>query len=314
MVIITIISAYFFLLNPVWAKDVVILSQKVGSEINEEENVFYNIFPDVKGFVNAQMLQQSNNRYIFRIVTKRNGEFDEIIKHLNLKEFVTLQNYVNGQPEMTEEAKIAMFEGLDYLKAGKIVNEIPKPQFVKIKYSKSKTMAISIFGKETGHEDLAGKLNSMPKWLRGGTSFTAKSAKRFVKWLTTPTTKGTLIKVEENILHIQTATRMDQINLSDVDAISYRLTIGEYDFIKPYLYGISAFVGMGMAQIYNSQRSDIYNEYGISRKDLNRYTQLSGFVIGLIFSSELFNAISTLLTPSETFILSKDTYERQKQK
>ena len=304
MGIITIISAYFFLLNPVWAKDVVILSQKVGSEINEEENIFYNIFPDVKGFVNAQILQQSNNRYIFRIVTKRNGEFDEIIKHMNLKEFATLQNYVNGQPEMTEEAKIAMFEGLDYLKAGKIVNEIPKPQFVKIKYSKSKTI----------HADLAGKLNSMPKWLRGGTSFTAKSAERFVKWLTTPTTKGTLIKVEENILHIQTATRMDQISLSDVDAISYRLTIGEYDFIKPYLYGISAFVGMGMAQIYNSQRSIIYNEYGIPRKDLNRYTQLSGFVIGLIFSSELFDAISTLLTPSETFILSKDTYERQKQK
>jgi len=302
--IITIISAYFFLLNPVWAKDVVILSQKVGSEINEEENIFYNIFPDVKGFVNAQILQQSNNRYIFRIVTKRNGEFDEIIKHMNLKEFATLQNYVNGQPEMTEEAKIAMFEGLDYLKAGKIVNEIPKPQFVKIKYSKSKTI----------HADLAGKLNSMPKWLRGGTSFTAKSAERFVKWLTTPTTKGTLIKVEENILHIQTATRMDQISLSDVDAISYRLTIGEYDFIKPYLYGISAFVGMGMAQIYNSQRSIIYNEYGIPRKDLNSYTQLSGFVIGLIFSSELFDAISTLLTPSETFILSKDTYERQKQK
>jgi hypothetical protein len=250
------------------------------------------------------LIQQSNNRYIFRIVTKRNGEFDEIIKHMNLKEFATLQNYVNGQPEMTEEAKIAMFEGLDYLKAGKIVNEIPKPQFVKIKYSKSKTI----------HADLAGKLNSMPKWLRGGTSFTAKSAERFVKWLTTPTTKGTLIKVEENILHIQTATRMDQISLSDVDAISYRLTIGEYDFIKPYLYGISAFVGMGMAQIYNSQREDIYNEYDIPRKDLNRYTQLSGFVIGLIFSSELFDAISTLLTPSETFILSKDTYERQKQK
>ena len=304
MGIITIISAYFFLLTPGWANDVVILSQKVGSEINEEENIFYNIFPDVKGFVNAQILQQSNNRYIFRIVTKRNGEFDEIIKHMNLKEFATLQNYVNGQPEMTEEAKIAMFEGLDYLKAGKIVNEIPKPQFVKIKYSKSKTI----------HADLAGKLNSMPKWLRGGTSFTAKSAERFVKWLTTPTTKGTLIKVEENILHIQTATRMDQISLSDVDAISYRLTIGEYDFIKPYLYGISAFVGMGMAQIYNSQRSIIYNEYGIPRKDLNRYTQLSGFVIGLIFSSELFDAISTLLTPSETFILSKDTYERQKQK
>ena len=104
---------------------------------------------------------------------------------------------------------------------------------------------------------------------------------------------------------------MDQISLSDVDAISYRLTIGEYDFIKPYLYGISAFVGMGMAQIYNSQREDIYNEYDIPRKDLNRYTQLSGFVIGLIFSSEVFDAVSTLLTPAETIILSEAEYESQ---
>jgi hypothetical protein len=33
----------------------------------------------------------------------------------------------------------------------------------------------------------------------------------------------------------------------------------------------------------------------------------------LIFSSELFDAISTLLTPSETFILSKETYESHQQ-
>ena len=59
---------------------------------------------------------------------------------------------------------------------------------VKLTFGDSDTRAISITGKETGHADLAAKLNQMPKWARGGTSFTAKSAERFVKWLTTPTT------------------------------------------------------------------------------------------------------------------------------
>jgi hypothetical protein len=53
------------------------------------------------------------------------------------------------------------------------------------------------------------------------------------------------------------------------------------------------------------------NKYGIPRNDINRYTQLFGIVIGLIFSSELFDAVSTLLTPSETIILSEAEYEKK---
>ena len=48
-----------------------------------------------------------------------------------------------------------MYEGMDFLRVEKIINEIPKPQFIKIKHSKNKKL------------------------------------------------KGTLLKVEDNILYIQ---------------------------------------------------------------------------------------------------------------
>ena len=245
--------------------EVIVLSQKVGTEIDVDENLFYRIFPEEKGFVNAQIVQVSNNKFEIRIVKNTNDGPTENIKWISLKEFAALQNYVNGQPDFTAEAKIAMYEGLDYLKAELIVKEIPKPQYVKVKHSSGKKL------------------------------------------------KGTLIKVVENILHVQTPASVETVHLRDVDAISYRMTLGEFDYIKPYLFGLSGVVGLVTAQIYNSQRSPLYNEYGIARTDLSRYTQLSGIVIGLIFSSELFDAISTLLTPSETFILSKETYESHQQ-
>ena len=66
-----------------------------------------------------------------------------------------------------------------------------------------------------------------------------------------------------------------------------------------------------MARVYNSQRPDTYNQYGIPRNDLNAYRQIIGFIFGLIFSSEVFDAVSTLLTPTETIILSEAEYEKQ---
>ena len=66
-----------------------------------------------------------------------------------------------------------------------------------------------------------------------------------------------------------------------------------------------------MASVYNSQRPTTYNDNGIPRNDLNAYRQIFGTVIGLIFSGEVFDAISTLLTPTETIILSEAEYEKE---
>ena len=243
--------------------EVMILSQKVGTEIDEHENRFYRIFPNESGFVNAQILRINESNYRVIIVKRIDGKERRMKRFISQTKFEKLQSLVNSQPEFTKKEKLLMYEGLDFLKAEKIVNEIPKPQYVTLKHSGQRKI------------------------------------------------KGTLFRVEDNLLYVQTHTGIEKVHLSDLDQLSYRVEMGDHGYIRPYLYAFTGLTGLGLAQVYNSQRSILYNEYGIARNDLNRYTQLTGIVIGLIFSSELFDAISTLLTPSETIILSEAEYEKK---
>ncbi len=247
--------------------EIMILSQKVGTEIDMHENRFYRIFPKEKGFINAQIIRINKENFRVVIIKKVRGKERLVKRYISLDDYEKLQHHVDAQPELTEEARIEMYEGMDFLRAEKIVNEIPKPQYVILKHS--------------GQKKWGGRL------------------------------KGSLFYVDENILHIQTPTTIEKVHLSDLDQLFYRPEIGDYEYLRPYLYGITGLTGLALAQIYNSQRATLYNEYGIPRNDLNRYTQLFGIVIGLIFSSELFDAVSTLLTPSETIILSEAEYEKK---
>ena len=84
-----------------------------------------------------------------------------------------MQNAITKLPLFTKKRKIEMYEGMDFLRAEKIINEIPKPQFIVIKHSKNKKL------------------------------------------------KGTLLKVEDNILYIQGPTLVEKVSLSSLDRISY---------------------------------------------------------------------------------------------
>ena len=112
-------------------------------------------------------------------------------------------------------------------------------------------------------------------------------------------------------MFIQTATTIEKIELNKIDRFSYRPSIGNFDYLRPYTFIITGLTGFAMASLYNSQRPVTYNEYGIPRKDLSAYRQIFGTIIGLIFSSEVFDAISTLLTPTDTIILSEAEYEKE---
>ena len=243
--------------------EVVILSQKVGTEIDIHENRFYRIFPKEKGFINAQIIRINKDNFRVVIIKKIRGKERKVKRFISLDDYEKLQLHIDSQPDLTEKEKIEMYEGMDFLRAEKIVNEIPKPQYVVLKHSGQKKL------------------------------------------------KGSLFFVDENMLHIQTPTTIEKVHLSNLDKLSYRPEIGEFEYLRPYLYGITGLTGFALAQIYNTQRATLYNENGIPRNDLNRYTQLFGIVIGLIFSSELFDAVSTLLTPSETIILSEAEYEKK---
>ena len=258
--------------------EVVILNEKVGSEIDIHENRFYRIFPDVDNFLNAQIsklkipsegyLSYDEKRYKIKITIKSpSGKKSTIKRIISQKEFNEMSYHVNEQEIFTEKRKIEMYEGMDYLRSEKIVSSIPKPQFVKLK-----------------HGNKRGVL------------------------------KGTLTMFENNILHIQTPTTIEKISLSDLDFLSYRDTIKIYPRLRFYTYGITSFVGLLSARRFNDQRELLYNKNNIPRKDIFAYTQIMGIVIGLIFSSEVFDAMSTLLTPTKSIILSKSAYEEKNYK
>ena len=243
--------------------EIVILSSNVGTEIDEHENRFYRIFPKEKQIINAQFIRIGKEKYRIDVVKKINGKINKVNRYINQNEFEKLKVHVDNQPVLTKELVTAMYEGMDFLRAEKIVNEIPKPQFVILRHSKNKKLS------------------------------------------------GTLLNVDDNTLYIQTATTIEKIELDKIDRFSYRSSLGNFDYLRPYTFFVTGLTGFAMASLYNAQRPVTYNDYGIPRKDLSAYRQIFGTIIGLIFSSEVFDAISTLLTPTDTIILSEAEYEKQ---
>jgi len=242
---------------------VAIVSEKVGTEIDIHENRFYRVFPNEPGFMSAQIIDLGDGQFRITIVKQIEGMEKRVLRYIDQSEFKKIQNKVEGLPDFTEERKIEMYEGMDFLKVEKIINDIPKPQFIIIKHGDNKIL------------------------------------------------RGTLLKVEDNILHIQGPSKVEKISLSSLDRISYRQSIGKLDKYKNYFFvgtGILGFIG---AYGYNSQRAVIYNDYEIPRNDIVFYRYLNGIILGLIFSSEVFDAISTLLTSSETIILSEAEYNEE---
>ena len=243
--------------------NVAIVSGKVGAEIDIHENRFYRIFPDEKGFISAQIIDTGNGKYRITIEKQIKGQKTTVRRYIDQSQFQRIQDKVDRLPDFTKERKIEMYEGMDFIRSEKIINDIPKPQFIVIKHSENKKL------------------------------------------------KGTLLKVEDNILYVQGPSLVEKISLSDLDKISYRQYFGKYDRFKNYFFVGTGLLGFIGAYVYNSQRAIIYNDYNIPRNDIAFYRYLNGVILGLIFSSEVFDAISTLLTSSETIILSEAEYNEE---
>ena len=238
------------------SNDVVIISTKVGSEIDIHENRYYEIFPSVKNFLNAQILQINNNSYEINFNVDRKNKSYVFNKVISLRKFIELQNKINSKPVFSEAERTKMYNGMHFLKAYKIINEMKKPQYVKILYDKNRRLS------------------------------------------------GTLINFESDYLIIQGPTKVEKIKLKNIDLISYRLSGTEYLFLKPYIYAFSSIIGLLGSQIYNEQRNP--------RLDKVWYYRFFGVVGGLVFSSEFYDAIISLIAPKQEFILSQDLYEKRK--
>ena len=123
----------------IWAQgEVQVLSPRVGTEINVHENRFYRIFPREEGFVSAQIIAMEPNQLRVNIIKEIRGKKVQKTATFSMRKFIELQTHVNSQPELTDEALNKLYKGMHFLQAATIVSKIPKPQFVKLKYSGGK--------------------------------------------------------------------------------------------------------------------------------------------------------------------------------
>lgn len=245
------------LVNLIFCKEeIYVLSPRVGTEVDVHENRFYRIFPFEKGFINAQFIEYKPNEYRVKIVKEVMGMKVLRTGTISAKRFRQLQDHVNSQKDITEEALEEMYKGMHFLQADKIISKISKPQYVKVKYT----------------------------------------SKHYLS--------GTLLDYVDEVLLIQTPFRIEKINLNQVKKISYRTDIENFINYKPMFYAGSAIAGLALGEVYNRQR--------FPEKDVRWYNRFYGISLGLIFSGEIFDAISTLLSSKSTFILDEEEYEKQR--
>ena len=146
--------------------EIIPLSQKVGSEIDPEENIFYTIFPEIKGFVSGQFYEVDKNRYIVRIIFIEYSHERLSQKSYTLREFVVLQNYVNRQKTITESERKYISGELTYLNTDKVIKSIPLNQFVVMKHRDNKKIGGTIRSYDGKHIEIQTPISiiSVPIW------------------------------------------------------------------------------------------------------------------------------------------------------
>ncbi|MBL7013423.1 MAG: hypothetical protein ISR83_03305 [Candidatus Marinimicrobia bacterium] len=233
---------------------VILLSPKVGSVIDVDENEFYGIFPNARGFESAQIFMGDGQIYEARIVQSKRGKYFTTSKFIPMKEYAKLQVSVNSQPELTEERRELIKENLFYLRVPEILEDIEKPQYVKLK-------------------------------IVGGKKI-----------------KGTLVAFKDDTVHVQTAIKMLHLDIHELESISYRLSTRDVLVLKPIIRSVSAIIGLGFGEYWNEQRNP--------ELDQRWYYRFFGITGGLIVSGEIYEAIATMISPTETFALTESEFNK----
>jgi len=233
---------------------VTILSPKIGSVIDIDENEFYGIFPNTRGFESAQIYMADGHVYEARIAQSKQGKIFTTSKFIPMEEYAKLQVSVNSQPELTEERRKLIRENLFYLRVPTILEEIEKPQYVKLKV---------VGGKKI---------------------------------------KGTLVKFQNDTVHVQTAIKMLNLDIHELESISYRLSTADVLVLKPIIRYVSTIIGLGFGEYWNEQRNP--------ELDQRWYYRFFGITGGLIVSGEIYDAIATMISPTETFALTESEFNK----
>ncbi|MFQ6606504.1 MAG: hypothetical protein ACE5DP_02470 [Fidelibacterota bacterium] len=112
--------------------EIVPLSPKVGLLVDAEENQFYEIFPDIKGFESAQFYELPDQHYVARIIFVEYSRRKLTRRGFTLSQFVALSNRVSKKPFITEQDRLALRENLTYLETNQVMESIPRNQYVTV--------------------------------------------------------------------------------------------------------------------------------------------------------------------------------------
>ncbi len=110
------------------------MSVKVGTTIDAEENIFYEIFTDVIGFESAQIFELRDNIYQVKIAYLKSGRKRIEILNYTFDQFITLKHMIDRKSAITMKDRKEIYKNLTYLRTSEILEKIPTGQFVVVKH------------------------------------------------------------------------------------------------------------------------------------------------------------------------------------
>lgn len=107
--------------------------------------------------------------------------------------------------------------------------------------------------------------------------------------------RGILLPFSDQHLNLQTTVKKISVPYHEVETIAYREQIIARPGLQKWIYGICAAIGVGLAEIWNSQTAD--------RGDQQWHYRSMGVLLGLLAGSELGEAVNILASPKTSFSL-----------
>lgn len=118
--------------------EIIPLTKHIGFTLDAEENLYYEVFPDIHNFKSAQFFEINNNRIEARITFIDYTQIKVSRKAYNVKQLIRLQNQLNQKPMLTDEIRRSYRENLTYLRTKEILDNIPTGQYVSVKHQNGK--------------------------------------------------------------------------------------------------------------------------------------------------------------------------------
>ncbi len=118
--------------------EIIPITSQIGTMVDAEENRYYEMFTDIRGFKSAQFYEVGPNEYIARIVFVEYSTQRTTKRRFSLRQFSELQNRLKGIPPITDAFRDQVKDDFTYLHTVDIIEAIPVDQYVVIDHRDGK--------------------------------------------------------------------------------------------------------------------------------------------------------------------------------